>query len=296
MKLSNAVSGILFIIAATAKKPPHNHPLMDKIQNHQSKRILQSYQKTLMPTLHRLLLSLVLAAAAADAQNFYPRAPFSDAATKSIQPCCEPVPLPPAWEQKAYQAAALLHNRHPQEAVSILNPLVAQTRTALARDPRRAYASFSDETAVLAVLLQAARAKQSAYVVSRAWVTPLYLRAYAYRELGDLPKAKADLDAALQLAPLDPQVLNERGQYFLLKKELAAAEADFEKALESATLLKPNPQVTKYKGLSLRSLGYVAVERGQWDKAVRFYQKALALNPEDTLAQAELAFIRTHRR
>lgn len=137
--------------------------------------------------------------------------------------------------------------------------------------------------------------KQDAYLVAREWVLPLYLRAYAYIDKGDLKAAYTDLNAALQLAPFDPQVLNERGHYHILQKNWAAAEADFKKAQEAAKLLTSTTGGTTLQGRALRGLGYIAVERQQWDAAIAWYQQALALNPQDHVAQSELAHAKRHR-
>ncbi len=54
-------------------------------------------------------------------------------------------------------------------------------------------------------------------------------------------------------------------------KDWDNAEKDFTTALEMATLVKS----VWFQGRSLRGLGYIAIERKQWDKAVDYYHRAL---------------------
>lgn len=204
-------------------------------------------------------------------------------------------PFPTTEQQQLNNILILLNQKQTDTALEQLNRLIPQTQALLAKDSRRAYATFADQKIALLTLLQSASEKKDAYLVAREWAMPLYFRAYAHIEKGNLRAAKADLDAALQLAPFDAQILNERGHYHILQKDWAAAEADFQKAQDMAKLLSPTVEHIALQSRALRGLGYVAVERKQWDKATAFYQQALALNPQDGIAKQELAFVERNR-
>ena len=247
-----------------------------------------------------ILLSLILAASfTAQATPVYTQTPHYDSTHKKLVISSDNnhlLPLPSPYQQQIARILILLQQKQNDVAIQELNQLVSQTQALLAKDSRRAYAAFPDPAFALLVLVDAANQhKQDAYLVAREWVLPLYLRAYAYIDKGDLKAAYTDLNAALQLAPFDPQVLNERGHYHILQKNWAAAEADFKKAQEAAKLLTSTTGGTTLQGRALRGLGYIAVERQQWDAAIAWYQQALALNPQDHVAQSELAHAKRHR-
>ena len=247
-----------------------------------------------------LLLSLILTASfTAQAAPVYTQTPHYDSTHKKLvisRDTNHLLPLPAPYQQQIARILVLLQQKQNDVAIQELNQLISQTQTLLAKDSRRTYAAFPDPAFALLVLVDAANQhRQDAYLVAREWVLPLYLRAYAYIDKGDLKAAYPDLNAALQLAPFDPQVLNERGHYHILQKNWAAAEADFQQAQEAAKLLTSNTGSTTLQGRALRGLGYIAVERQQWDAAIAWYQQALALNPQDHVAQSELAYAKRHR-
>ena len=76
----------------------------------------------------------------------------------------------------------------------------------------------------------------------------------------------------------------------------AAAEVDLNKMREYGKMSANPADAIGYQGFALRGLGYIAVERKQWDKALGFYNEALKLNPNDDKAKAEIDFIRHSRR
>ena len=80
------------------------------------------------------------------------------------------------------------------------------------------------------------------------------------------------------------------------RKDFAAAEVDLNKMREYGQMSANPADAIGYQGFALRGLGYIAVERKQWDKALGFYNEALKLNPNDDKAKAEIDFIRRSRR
>jgi tetratricopeptide (TPR) repeat protein len=99
-----------------------------------------------------------------------------------------------------------------------------------------------------------------------------YLRASAYEEAGDWPKAEADLLAALKQRPDEPQLLNflgyawiDRGQH--LKEALAMVQ----KAVDA------NPQ----SGAMIDSLGWGYYRLGDYKVAVEMLEQAVGLEASD---------------
>ena len=191
---------------------------------------------------------------------------------------------------------ALLQRGQAAQALPQLDKLVAEAEATLKRDTQNRVYAADDRNFVIASLLEAAKRKQSAVVVSTDWIAPLYARAYALIELGQLDRARADLDRVLAISPYTPRALGERAQISMHRKDFAAAEVDLNKMREYGQMSANPADAIGYQGFALRGLGYIAVERKQWDKALGFYNEALKLNPNDDKAKAEIDFIRRSRR
>ncbi len=105
------------------------------------------------------------------------------------------------------------------------------------------------------------------------------LRGLAYQWQGDLPSALADIDAAVQLAPRDPELHCQRGVLLLAKQEIDPAIAAFTEAL------RVNPQFTD--AYRRRSEAWLAAN--QPTRAIDDLSAVIALDPEDLMALLERA-------
>lgn len=241
----------------------------------------------------------LLLAAAVYAPAVY-AAPKSAPQTTSNAPAKveSPVPnnMPAEMRHRMEAAMALLQRGQAAQALPQLDKLVAEADAVFKSDTKNRVYAADDRNLVLASLLEAAKRKQSAVVVSTDWIAPLYARAYALIELGQLDRARADLDRVLAISPYTPRALGERAQISMRRKDFAAAEVDLNKMREYGKMSANPADAIGYQGFALRGLGYIAVERKQWDKALGFYNEALKLNPNDDKAKAEIDFIRRSRR
>lgn len=219
-------------------------------------------------------------------QPIFADTPAVSASTQTAQHA-----FPAAAQQHVVQATTLLHQGKAEQALPLLNQAVAETERALqAFQPKRVVVS-GDPHHVLQLLLQAAERKESTIALSEEWIVPFYLRGFAYIELKQLDNAKRDLDTALKLAPLHPRILGERGQLSLMEKNWTEAEQYFKQQQVAAKTMKQSNKAIEYQGFALRGLGYIAVERQQWDTAERHYREALALNRNDRKSMSELLFV-----
>lgn len=244
-------------------------------------------------------LTALLLAAAVCVPAVYAAPKSAPKATSNAPAQAEsPVPnhMPDDMRRRVEAAMALLQRGQAAQALPQLDKLVAEAEATLKRDTQNRVYAADDRNFVIASLLEAAKRKQSAVVVSTDWIAPLYARAYALIELGQLDRARADLDRVLAISPYTPRALGERAQISMHRKDFAAAEVDLNKMREYGKMSANPADAIGYQGFALRGLGYIAVERKQWDKALGFYNEALKLNPNDDKAKAEIDFIRHSRR
>ncbi len=217
--------------------------------------------------------------------------------TRTVVAAQSPVPnnMPDAMLRRAGMAAAMLQRGQAKRVMPELNKLVAETDAIFKRDTQNRIFASDDSKLTLALLLDAANHKQSVVVVSEEWIAPLYLRAYAHTELGQFDAARADLNRVLTISPFNPRALGERAQLDMRQKNFAPAEADLNKMRELGKLVDNPRMAMEYQGFALRGLGYIAVERKQWDKALNLYREALKLNPQDAKAKAEMDYVNQNR-
>ncbi len=110
------------------------------------------------------------------------------------------------------------------------------------------------------------------------WRT-LYARAVVRAELDRWDEAEADLKAALDLEPNQPQVLNYLGYTWVDRGEnLDDAFAMIRKAVN----LRPQ------SGYIVDSLGWAHYKLGNFDEAVRYLERAVELAPEDPVLNDHL--------
>ncbi len=118
---------------------------------------------------------------------------------------------------------------------------------------------------------------------------PLFGRAAAYNELGLWGQAEADLLAALEINPDQPEVLNFLGYGWVDKGENIEAGLDL---IRRAIAQRPQ------SGYIVDSLGWAHYRLGQYEEAARELERAAGLAPDDAEIIDHLgdAYWRTGRR
>jgi tetratricopeptide (TPR) repeat protein len=96
-----------------------------------------------------------------------------------------------------------------------------------------------------------------------------------YQQLGNWDQARYHLDRAVQTEQYSAQALVYRGEYFLKRKEYAAALQDFEKSIPLS-----REMFAIYKGMATASAGL-----GDWPASVDYTARCRALDPQQTEAQ-----------
>jgi tetratricopeptide (TPR) repeat protein len=135
--------------------------------------------------------------------------------------------------------------------------------------------SLGDPTAVpdfkLATAAQAAAQPGSAASELRAQ----FSKAVELQSAGKLDEAEAEYKAIIAKAPDVPEVYQNLGAVYALKKDVPAAEAAFQKGLE----LRPDSSDMATQ------LAKLYQENGQPEKAIAIMEKSAAANPADAKAQ-----------
>ncbi|MDZ7282991.1 tetratricopeptide repeat protein [Sphingomonas sanguinis] len=208
-----------------------------------------------------------------------------------------PVTKPPSLDERMtpqLQAAARSVRLHqPQAALDILTPVLAAYEADHAKETRRIYCGMSVQETLLYLSI-AARDMVAAVALPPGYCTALYLKGYALVDLGRVAEAKAIYERLMVLAPIYAQYQTEYGQLIRLEKDWLQMLAICTKASEAARIADPAIKPMQ-QGAALRCQGYALTELHRYDEAEKRYRDALALNPDDALAQRELRYIAEQR-
>lgn len=191
------------------------------------------------------------------------------------------------------QAAGLINAGKPADAVALLQQVVAAEERAHAGETRRVYCARTPAE-TLAYGVMAAKDHAGAIVLSQQWCTAIFLEGFAMIDLGKGEEAKAYLDRAVAMAPMNAHFLGELGEWYKNRKDLTTARDLFAKASDAAALSPPDSRsFDKRRGL--RGLGYILIEQGRLEDAERLYNQCLAMDPNDDRAKAQLQYIAQQR-
>jgi tetratricopeptide (TPR) repeat protein len=129
-------------------------------------------------------------------------------------------------------------------------------------DLLRADEQYAESAAVLTRLIDSAGAKPD-------WRL-YYLRASAYESLGDAARTEADLQAALKLAPDEPELLNFQGYFWIDRGERLKEALGM---VQRAVVAEPQ------SGEIVDSLGWAYYRLGDYKTAVEKLEQAITLQP-----------------
>lgn len=136
-------------------------------------------------------------------------------------------------------------------------------------------------------------------VISDYYPDLLFVAAYCYVEIGDLPSAEEHLRRALAVIPDDPLYLAEVGHIAHMRHDFADALPIYVRAVETARALEersPNlvvmdMSITQLRHRCMRGVGFTLIELGSLDEAQEIYETILSQNPADQQARNELDYI-----
>jgi tetratricopeptide (TPR) repeat protein len=191
------------------------------------------------------------------------------------------------------RARDLVEAHRPEEAIPILDQVIANEAKAHADEKRTIYCARSLPE-VLMYMGMAANAKTSAVALGPTWATAFFLKGFALVDAGRADDAKPLYDKAVSLSPMNAQFLSELGEWYRTHGDAAAAYAQFQKASEAATF-SPDATRSFEKRRALRGTAFILTDEGKLDEAEALYQQCLKLDPTDAHAKSELEYIREQR-
>lgn len=191
------------------------------------------------------------------------------------------------------QGVLLVQAGKPSDAILLFEQVIADENRAHASETRQIFCARSPEETVLYAMM-GAKDNKATLVLGRAWATAIFLKGFAYIDLGRGDESKALFDRAIALSPMDAQFLAELGEWYKTRKDWPNAYARFEQA-SAAAEFSPADSKSREKRRALRGMGYALSEQGRLDEAEALYRQCLQIDPTDPGAKSELEYIREQR-
>ncbi|GGN46862.1 hypothetical protein GCM10011349_14510 [Novosphingobium indicum] len=194
------------------------------------------------------------------------------------------------------QATQLIREHKAQEALAMLEPAVAVANDSVAK-AREDGLAFCASDITLAVLYSAMGAKENkpSVVFGPEVCSAYFLEAYVLTELGRRDEAIGELQILRGLSPMDAQYASELAFAYIKTGRISEAEAAYQNALDYAEFFGDKDKARHYRAAALRGLGYVAIDKNDFDAAEDFYKRSLKIEPDNPVAKSELEYIRQHR-
>lgn len=178
---------------------------------------------------------------------------------------------------RGQMAWALRREERNDEALAVASEALAETRD------RDLNVQLADLYRSLGVLEQAETLLTDIMAIDRAdnrvdWRI-LFARGSIRHELGDWPRAEADLTSALNIDPDNPVLLNYIGYSYVDRGERLEEGLGM---IQRAVALRPN------SGAIVDSLGWAHYRLSNYDLATRYLERAVELEPADPILNDHL--------
>lgn len=239
-----------------------------------------------------LAILALVGATPAGAQSIAP-APQSTPATP---PTAQTPPLSPeekVRQAKLAEAVIAIHAGKAAQAITLLDPLLAEYEKAYAGEKRRIYCTH-DYQETIGSMLQAQIDNEAAIAIGPGWCTALWGRGFALIDLQQVDAAIPFLERAVAMSPSHPHYLSELGFAYQSQKKWQLAYDTYRRAADGA-----RSQEGDQRQRSLRrawfGMAYNAIELHRLDEAEKLLNQCLELFPDDQRVKDELQFVREQR-
>ncbi len=223
-------------------------------------------------------------------------APTATAPAPASPAPASPAPVIPSADEMVTQAMQQMSS-NPAEALRLATDADAAYHQEHDRDGRRHYCVSSE--AALEALAQLAGfaangSAQEADLVGPGWCGAQFLAGFALINLGRSAEAQPWLQRAAEMEPTNALYLSELAEWYKTARQWDEAGPLFERA-EAAAQYAPAPIANAVRARAIRGQGFVAIERGDLDKAEAEFRRSQTIDPDSPAAQSELAYIASLR-
>lgn len=188
------------------------------------------------------------------------------------------------------QGSQKLADGNPLNALSELNKAAKQCSLKYADNEQHVYTSRTQAES-LYYLVKAAHDGNPAIVEPIDCSHVQYLIAYTNIELERWAPAKQNLEAALEMAPVNAMYLSELGHYYQEKRQWVKALSYFESAEKYAAIYSPKDVKNSELARAKRGMGFSLIELGELHSAQNKYKECVELDSTDKNAKHELIYI-----
>ena len=133
-------------------------------------------------------------------------------------------------------------------------------------------------------------------VLGPAWAKAYWVRGYAYGEMGRYVDARAELEKAVALAPMNSQYLSELAFTYVRSQDWGTMLSLYKKAENAVGISADGDAVDDLSCVALRGQGYALVEMMRLDEAEAAYRACLKLKPDEPKSLGELGYIEELRK
>ncbi|KRC82153.1 tetratricopeptide repeat protein [Sphingomonas sp. Root241] len=195
---------------------------------------------------------------------------------------------------KLGEALVAIKSAKPDEAIAILDPLLADYQKLYAAEKRRIYCAHDLKQSLL-YMGKAAAAKQEAIAIDPGWCNALWARGFALIDLQQVDAAVPFLERAVALSPSHPHYLSELGYAYQVQKKWQLSYDMYQRAAAGAAL-EDEGQRKKSLRRAWFGMGFNLIELGKLDEAEKVLAKCLELTPDDQKVKDELQYVREQRK
>lgn len=177
----------------------------------------------------------------------------------------------------------------------LLEPAIAEFEAALLPAGKRVFCARSGPE-TLAYMGMAATAKEEAVALGTDYCQAIFLRAYLLTEAGRHDLAIETLSRLRELAPFNAQYFAELAFNMRSAGELDESLSLYEQARDAASWSPNDGDEKPWRAVALRGIGWIQIEKGQWDDAEKTFRESLENEPDNEMALSELDFIERNNR
>jgi len=186
-------------------------------------------------------------------------------------------------------AKTLLKEGHPDQALALVDPIIAQAMLKDAKDTSAICPGAA------AALLQSFIKGNFSVSIENDWCDAMLVKGYALNELKRSAEAAQVLKTLVGHAPNNAEYLIEYAYTVRVNGELENSLDIYKKAEKAASQLPDRASAAHLRAAALRGQGYAYSELQLWDNATKAYQRSLKYEPQSEIARNELHYIEEHR-